>query len=308
MHLGISANLMKVGHSNMKMNLNEYMKQLQQEIEIALVNEQYRSVHTVADAMRYSLEKGGKRFRPILLLMVLDAFEIERKKGLVTAVALEMIHTYSLIHDDLPAMDDDDMRRGFPTNHKVYGEAVAILAGDGLLTDAFNVLANDKNLDAETRLRLIRLLSAAAGSIGMIEGQMLDMEAEEKAINLAELKQVHQLKTGKLIEFACLAAGLIVEPTGIYMHRLRWFAGHLGLAFQIQDDILDVEGDASKIGKPVGSDEANAKSTYVSLLGLEGAKQMLEVEINKALEELEQLPADTKMLKELTLYVASRDR
>jgi len=290
------------------MNLDDYMEQLGEEIDLAMKDYQYDSVHTVAKAMRYSTRNGGKRFRPILLLMILDAFGTRREKGLATAVALEMIHTYSLIHDDLPAMDDDDLRRGVPTNHKVYGEAVAILAGDGLLTDAFNVLANDKNLDVEMRLRLVRLLSAAAGSCGMIEGQLLDMEAEERPVSLDKLKQIHQLKTGKLIEFACLAAGFITEPTGIYTHRLRWFANHLGLAFQIQDDILDVEGDTGKLGKTVGSDEANAKSTYVSLLGLEGAKQMLEVETSKALEELAALRADVEMLKALTLYVARRDR
>jgi len=290
------------------MTLHEYMRQLKKEVDRAMLDHQYHHVHTITTAMRYSIQNGGKRFRPILLLMILDAFDIEKEKGMATAVALEMIHTYSLIHDDLPAMDNDDLRRGVPTNHKVYGEAVAILAGDGLLTDAFNVLVNDQNLDTEIRLKLVRLLTAAAGSCGMIKGQLLDIEAEEQAISLDELKQIHHLKTGKLIEFACLAAGFIVEPTGIYTHRLRWFANHLGLAFQIKDDILDVEGDAQKIGKAVGSDVANGKSTYVSLLGLEGAKQMLEVEINKALEELDALPAHTEMLKKLTEYVASRDK
>ena len=289
------------------MNLHEYMAQLRAEIDDQLILNQYHNSHTVTIAMRYSIENGGKRLRPILLLMLLEAFGIPKELGMTTAVALEMVHTYSLIHDDLPAMDDDDMRRGKPTNHKIYGEAIAILAGDGLLTDAFNVIANDINLDVRMRLRLIRLLSASAGSCGMIEGQLLDYEAEKKEITLDELKQIHYLKTGKLIEFACLAAGFIADPSGIYTHRLRWFSNHLGLAFQIQDDILDVEGDTLKLGKAVGSDEANSKCTYVSLLGLDGAKQMLNTEIDKALVELDALPADTKMLKELTQYVAKRD-
>ena len=289
------------------MNLHDYMEQLRTEIDSAMMSYQYQNRHTVADAMNYAIQAGGKRLRPILLLMILEAFGIPREKGMATAVALEMIHTYSLIHDDLPAMDNDDFRRGKPTVHKAYNEAIAILAGDGLLTDAFNVLANDKNLDAVTKLRLVRLLAAAAGSCGMIQGQLLDLEAEEKPVSLDELKQIHQLKTGRLIEFACLAAGFIIDPTDIYIHRLRWFSNHLGLAFQIQDDILDVEGDFEKLGKPVGSDVKNDKSTYVALLGLDGAKQMLEVEINSALKVLDDLPADTAMLKELTLYVANRD-
>jgi len=288
--------------------LHAHIKELQQEVDVAMTAHQYGSKHTVSEAMSYSIENGGKRLRPVLLLMLLEAFGVPKEKGMATAVALEMIHTYSLIHDDLPAMDDDDLRRGVPTNHNVYGEAVAILAGDGLLTDAFNVLANDENLDVAMRLKLVRLLSAAAGSTGMIEGQLFDMEAEERSISLNELKQLHQLKTGKLIEFACLAAGFIAEPTGKYIHRLRWFSTHLGLAFQIQDDILDVEGEAEKIGKPVGSDVENGKSTYVSLLGLDGAKEMLQIEINKALEELDALPGEMAMLKELTLYVANRDK
>ena len=289
------------------MNLHEYMETLRKEVDRTIITAQYSSRHTVAEAMRYSIRNGGKRFRPILLLMVLEAFGIEKEKGMAVAISLEMIHTYSLIHDDLPAMDDDDFRRGVLTNHKVYGEAAALLAGDGLLTDAFNVLVNDKNLDAAMRLKLVKLLSAAAGSCGMIEGQLLDMEAEKKKVNLDELKQIHQLKTGKLIEFACLAAGFIAEPTGIHTHKLRWFANHLGLAFQIQDDILDVEGDEKKLGKAVGSDVANGKATYVSLLGLEGAKEMLAQEVSQALAILDQLPADINMLKELTLYVANRD-
>jgi len=290
------------------MELQEYMKQLREEINKHIITHQYHSQHTVTDAMKYSIKNGGKRLRPILLLMILETLGIPREKGMATAIALEMVHTYSLIHDDLPAMDDDDLRRGVPTNHKVYGEAVAILAGDGLLTDAFNVLANDKNLDVGIRLKLVKLLSTAAGSCGMIEGQLFDLEAEKKPVGLDDLKQIHYLKTGKLIEFACLAAGFIAEPTGLYIHKLRWFANHLGLAFQIRDDILDAFGDATKIGKPIGSDAANNKSTYVSLLGLEGAKKMLETEINKALAELDTLPADTKMLKELTLYIANRDK
>lgn len=292
------------------MNLHEYMEQLRGKIDAYLIAllERPTEAHKLSESMIYSV-KSGKRLRPILLLMTLEAFGVSREKGLGTASALEMIHTYSLIHDDLPAMDDDDLRRGKPTNHKVYGEAMAILAGDALLTDAFRVIAKDEQLTVAMRLELIQFLSVAAGAhSGMITGQVLDIEAETNPVSLEELKQIHNLKTGRLIEFSCLVAGMIAEKDNVIMSKLSQFAGGLGLAFQIQDDILDVEGDTAKIGKLVGSDEANGKSTYVSLLGLEGAKRMLADETNAALEVLDKLPADTNMLKELTLYVASRDK
>jgi geranylgeranyl diphosphate synthase type II len=264
--------------------------------------------HTLSDAMLYSIKNGGKRLRPILLLMTLEAFGVDLKKGLNTAAALEMIHAYSLIHDDLPAMDNDDLRRGKPTNHRVYGEAIAILAGDGLLTDAFRVIAEDRHLATEVRLELVQFLSAAAGAqSGMITGQVLDIAAETTPVNLDQLKQIHRLKTGRLIEFACLAAGMIAKQGPVIMSKLSQFAQSLGLAFQIQDDILDVEGDAKTIGKPIGSDIENGKSTYVSLLGLDGAKQILADEINGVLQILDELPIKSDLLKELTQYVANRD-
>lgn len=293
------------------MNLHEYMEQLRGEIDAHLIAllEYPSEAHNLSEAMLYSVKNGGKRVRSILLLIMLEAFGVNRKKGLSTASALEMIHTYSLIHDDLPAMDDDDLRRGKPTNHKVYGEALAILAGDGLLTDAFRVITEDEQLTISTKLELIKFLSSAAGAhSGMITGQVLDIQAETTPVSLVELKQIHFLKTGRLIEFACLAAGMIADKDNVTMSKLSQFAQGLGLAFQIQDDILDVEGDPETIGKPVGSDEANGKTTYVSLLGLQGAKSMLADEITVALSILDELPADTKMLKELTLYVASREK
>lgn len=267
----------------------------------------YQNNNTLERAMVYSLENGGKRVRPILLLMILESFGTRREKGLNIAIALEMIHTYSLIHDDLPAMDDDDLRRGQPTNHKVFGEAVAILAGDALLTDAFSMIYLS-SLTPEQKIQLIGELSHFAGSKGMIKGQLLDMEAEDTTVGLDGLKKIHALKTGALFRFACLAAGVIAGGNEATIDDLTSFANHLGLAFQIQDDILDVEGDTDKIGKTVGSDIANNKSTYVSLLGLDGAKQMLTDEIAAALAVLEKLSADTELLKQLTLYVANRDR
>jgi len=307
MQMGILVSLTKVER---RMNLHDYMAQLRQEIDqyLILLIKTSTDAPVLNEAMLYSVENGGKRIRPVLLLMMLEAFGIDHKNGMVAACALEMIHTYSLIHDDLPAMDNDDLRRGKPTNHKVYGEAVAILAGDGLLTDAFLALVEDDNLSADIRVKLVRALSMLAGSsTGMIAGQVLDIDAEKNPVELNTLKRIHHLKTGRLIEFACLAAGMIAKQNDEIMASLSEYAHHLGLAFQIQDDILDIEGDTDKIGKPVGSDVANNKSTYVSLLGLVGAKEMLASEIEAALAVLVKLPADTKLLKQLTLYVANRD-
>jgi len=292
------------------MELHEYMEQLRQEIDryLTLFIKTYTDAPVLNEAMLYSASNGGKRLRPVLLLIMLEAFGVDRKNGMSAAGALEMIHTYSLIHDDLPAMDNDDLRRGKPTNHKIYGEAMAILAGDGLLTDAFGMLVEDDNLSAEIRVELVGALSVLAGSTGMIAGQVMDITAESSPVDLNKLKRIHHLKTGRLIEFACLAAGYIAEQNDETRAYLSQYAGHLGLAFQIQDDILDVEGNPEIIGKTVGSDITNNKSTYVSLLGLDEAKQMLADEITSALVVLEKLPADTELLKQLTLYVASRDR
>jgi geranylgeranyl diphosphate synthase type II len=291
------------------MSLHEYMDELRLKVDEYLIDslKRFKKDNPLFDAMHYSVKYGGKRLRPVLLLMLLESFNIEIEAGMSSAVALEMIHTYSLIHDDLPAMDDDDMRRGKPTNHKIYGEALAILAGDALLTDAFRMIAEDPALDAGTKIELVMFLSASAGSTGMIAGQVLDIEAEKNTVGLDALKKIHQLKTGRLIEFAAVAAGLISKQPLEVMANLSAFAQHLGLAFQIKDDILDVEGDTNIIGKAVGSDESRGKSTYVSLLGLTGAKEMLAIEIANALKALDELPVMTERLKDLTLYVGNRD-
>ena len=258
------------------------------------------------ESMLYSLSVGGKRLRPILLFAVLDTLGLEATCGYQTASALEMIHTYSLIHDDLPAMDDDDLRRGKPTNHKVFGEATAILAGDSLLTHAFKVICSDEGLSLQQRLELVSMLSMAAGPMVMVEVQMLDMEAETKPITLELLKQIHVNKTGRLIEFSIVAAAVIAQASEETIQLLRQFAGHVGLAFQIKDDILDVEGNGELIGKDVGSDLENGKSTYVSLTSLDEAKVMLNEEIEAALAILEELPYETSLLAAITDYVKER--
>lgn len=243
---------------------------------------------TIKEAMAYSVSAGGKRLRPALLLAVLEALEAPLEQGLASAAALEMVHTYSLVHDDLPAMDNDDLRRGKPTNHVVFGEAMAILAGDGLLTHAFALIAGDTSLEPEVRLQLVSQLAAAAGPSGMIAGQVLDMEAEKHPVDLDGLIEVHRLKTGRLIEFAVIAGALIGGADGETTAALKAYAGHLGLAFQIKDDILDVEGSAEELGKTPGKDAASAKSTYVSLLGLEPAKTQLAKELEAARAALKQ--------------------
>ncbi len=258
------------------------------------------------EAMMYSLMIGGKRIRPMLLFAVLEASHVTLEKGYKTAAALEMIHTYSLIHDDLPAMDDDDLRRGKPTNHKVYGEATAILAGDSLLTYAFELIATDEALPIQIRLELVTLLAKAAGPSGMVAGQVLDMAAETKRATLDELKVIHEHKTGKLIEFAIDAGARIANVSREDRLLLAKYARHIGLAFQIQDDILDVEGNTEALGKQVGSDALNDKSTYVFLTSLEEAKQMLHDEIEAARQALSQLSFEATLLEDLAGYIKTR--
>jgi geranylgeranyl diphosphate synthase type II len=263
----------------------------------------------VKDAMQYSLEAGGKRIRPLLTFATIDAFKKDASIGLDVAVSIEMIHTYSLIHDDLPSMDDDDLRRGKPTNHKVFGEAMAILAGDALLTYSFQIIAetNLVNVSDANKLEMIRQLSKAAGAEGMVGGQVADIEAEGRSLKLKELENVHIHKTGKLLEFSVLAGAILSDADEMTKDHLSRFAHHLGIAFQIQDDILDLEGDQDIIGKPVGSDENKNKSTYPALLTIEGSKKALQNHIKEAKMYLEASQLDTKILEEITDLIASRN-
>ncbi|PFA61901.1 farnesyl-diphosphate synthase [Bacillus sp. AFS015802] len=259
------------------------------------------------EAMVYSLQAGGKRIRPILLLASIKAFNKDLMLGINTAAALEMIHTYSLIHDDLPSMDDDDLRRGKPTNHKIYGEAVAILAGDGLLTYSFQLIAEDRTLTADTKAKLIALLARCAGPEGMVGGQVADIEGENKQLTVEELENIHVHKTGKLLTFSVLAGGIISGASDGELELLEKFSYHIGLSFQIQDDILDIEGSEEMIGKPVGSDESKHKSTYPSLLTMKGAKEKLHFHLDEALTSLEQLPVDSSLLAEIARMIVSRN-
>ncbi|WP_424349773.1 polyprenyl synthetase family protein [Latilactobacillus sp. 5-91] len=244
---------------------------------------------TLQKAMTYSVMAGGKRLRPLLLFAVLEsAGQSIDETAFRAAGALELIHSYSLIHDDLPAMDNDDLRRGQPTNHKVFGEAEAILAGDGLLTLAFEWLAT-LNVTAEQRITLIRLLAQAAGANGMVAGQIEDIEGEQKTLTLAQLQQVHRLKTGCLIEVAVTMGAVLAQLNAAETDALCGFAQQFGLAFQIQDDILDVTSTTAEMGKAVHKDAAEQKNTFPILLGLPGAQAALQTTCQQAQQQLAQV-------------------
>ncbi|WP_341358005.1 polyprenyl synthetase family protein [Rossellomorea sp. y25] len=289
------------------------MKEFQQQHGELITNHMVETVDSLSmpsnlkRAIIYSLQAGGKRIRPILLLATIKAFNKDPLLGLNTASALEMIHTYSLIHDDLPSMDDDDLRRGKPTNHKMFGEAMAILAGDGLLTYSFQLVAEDKGLTNDNKIRLIGLLAKCAGPEGMVGGQVADIEGENKKLTVRELESIHEHKTGKLLMFSVLAGGIISEAPEEQLQLLEQFAYHIGLAFQIQDDILDIEGSEEIIGKPVGSDESKRKSTYPSLLTIGGAKEKLQFHLKEALSSLDQMTIDSSLLSEIAQLIVARN-
>ncbi|MCD5001801.1 polyprenyl synthetase family protein [Enterococcus saccharolyticus] len=286
-------------------NLQQGVQQTEAEM-VRFVCE-YTDEEQLQKSMLYSIQAGGKRIRPLLLLATVASFSKEHTRGCYqTAAALEMIHTYSLIHDDLPAMDDDDLRRGKPTNHKVYGEALAILAGDGLLTAAFELLSISE-IEPTEKILLIQLLAKAAGTHGMVAGQVADMQSEHQQVPLDELMAIHKRKTGALIRFAIVAGGILANQSEGTIAYLDQFAQHLGLAFQIRDDLLDVVGTTEELGKTANRDEQLEKSTYPGLLGLEDAKLALTNEIKAAETVLEQLAAvptfDATLLKDVcTLF------
>ncbi len=253
---------------------------------------------TVFDAISYSLFAGGKRIRPVLALACAEAVGGCEEDALPFGVALEMIHTYSLIHDDLPSMDNDDYRRGRLTNHKVYGEATAILAGDGLLNYAME-FALSRGKEHKNLVPILENLFSASGIFGMIGGQMVDLESEGKKLTAEEMETIHRLKTGALIKAACRIGAL---AGGGKVDTFDTYAEAIGLAFQIKDDILDVIGSSEALGKAVGSDEKNQKSTYVSLYGMEEAEKMLEFETNRAIESV-----DSPFLKEFAKYLLQRE-
>ncbi len=289
--------------------LKEYCQQKVVLINAALKKFVFAQNHIPAaiyEAMSYSLFAGGKRLRPILLMAAADAVGSRGDKFINMACGLEMIHTYSLIHDDLPAMDNDDYRRGKLTNHKVFGEAMAILAGDGLLTLAFEVMLNQPDVKEKNLLLTIHEIAVSAGARGMVGGQALDLMSEGRTIDVETLRRMHEAKTGALFGAALRCGGLLGGATDEQLAALTVYAQKFGLAFQITDDILDVTGQQSVMGKPVGSDEKNHKATYVSLYSLSQAKSMAEDTVKEACEALNVFDRKADILRSLALQLLER--
>lgn len=281
--------------------LLEYTNKINEELEEAVKTFPKGSI--VSEAMEYSLLAGGKRIRPVIALAVCDALEGDSETALKFGCALEMIHTYSLIHDDLPCMDNDSLRRGIPTCHVKFGEAYALLAGDGLLTYAFEYITKNVK-DKEKAFDFISYLSHGAGIWGMVGGQTDDIKAEKVKVPLDELKSIHARKTGALINAAGAAGAICAEKKAGYMEK---FTQSLGLAFQIKDDILDIEGESEKMGKTLMKDINSEKSTFVTLLGLKKAKECLMDETQKAIEKCEQMGEKGEFLKQLALWLLTRE-
>lgn len=273
----------------------------------SFLQDNYAQNNRLVDALSYSLLSGGKRIRPLLSYATAEAFGIDTEQANYIAASVEMIHAYSLIHDDLPAMDDDALRRGQPTCHVKFGDATAILAGDALQAMAFELLCQ---IDANpsVTIKLIQMLSFSCGALGMAGGQALDLESESMNLDKKSMDIIHQLKTGALISAAVEMIGLLdAEIQEDQILALQNYSYNFGMAFQIIDDVLDVIGDEAQIGKPVGSDESNHKSTYPAIMGLNASKQAAMDHVNAGIKQLQYLPGDTSYLQYLAEYLVSRE-
>jgi farnesyl diphosphate synthase len=259
------------------------------------------------EAMRYACLGGGKRLRPFLVMQSAGLFGVGSDHALRAAAAVEFVHCYSLVHDDLPAMDDSDLRRGRPTVHRRFDEATAILAGDGLLTYAFEILAHpETHEDPHVRCQLVAALARAAGPRGMVGGQMLDLVAEEEELDIGAITRLQRLKTGEMIAFSCEAGAILGRASPPQRQALHNFAHDLGLAFQIADDLLDAEGDPSVVGKPVGADAVAGKATFVSILGIERARGQARLLADQAAAHLEIFDDRADMLRAISAFVVER--
>jgi farnesyl diphosphate synthase len=261
----------------------------------------------VYEAMRYSALAPGKRLRPLLVLTSAQLFGVARTSALQVAAAIEMVHAYSLIHDDLPAMDNSDLRRGRPTCHKAFDDATAVLAGDGLLTMAFEVLSQpDTHGDPAVRCELVAALAAAAGGAGMVGGQMIDLIAETQTLDIGAITRLQRMKTGALIAFSCEAGAILAKAPHEPRTALRGYAHDLGLAFQIADDLLDIEGSSEETGKPVGADAAAGKATFVSILGVERARAQAGLLVDQAVAHLDLFEQKAELLRQVARFVVNR--
>ncbi len=295
------------------MDLKVYMKEQCARVDAALDRFLPRETvlpHSLHRAMRYSVFAGGKRVRPILMLAACQAVGGDTERAVPAACAMEMIHTYSLIHDDLPAMDDDDFRRGNPTSHKVFGEAIAILAGDALLTEAFRLTSDPAftgGCEPSGLLAVIHEIATCAGSHGMVGGQVIDMESEgQQDIDLATVQYIHTHKTGALIKASVVAGAILGGAAGQQLAAITRYGEAAGLAFQIADDILDIEGTTEEIGKDAGSDEARGKATYPAVIGLSAAKGEAQAMMDEALRALDVFGAEADALREIARYIVQR--
>ncbi len=298
-------------------SLREASSELQDALDECVVNvnktisrllpETDRAEDRLYEAMRHGVLSGGKRLRPFMVMQSAKIFNVDPNRARRVAAAMEFVHCYSLIHDDLPAMDNSDLRRGVPTVHIKFDEATAILAGDALLTLAFEILTDaDTHPDPHVRIELVRKLAEASGPQGMVGGQMLDLIGENEEFDLGTISRMQRMKTGKLMAFACEAGAILGKADEPHKKALCNFAYDLGLAFQVTDDILDVESSSSLTGKPANQDERAGKSTFVSTMGKEQAKARAEMLVNQAIRHLNVFEGRADLLKELALYVLER--
>jgi len=295
------------------MNFDSYLSDRKKRVDKAL-REYIPPEHTyptiIFQAVRYSLFAGGKRLRPILCMAAAEALGGNAEDALPVACALEMIHTYSLIHDDLPALDNDDYRRGILTNHKIFGENIAILAGDALLTEAFRLLTHPdhlNNIDAAKRLDLIHDISAAAGFFGMVGGQVMDVQSEGKEVDMATLHYIHSRKTGAMIVTAIRSGAVLAGGKPAEIEALTHYATQIGLAFQIADDILNIEGEEKRIGKSTGTDSKRGKATYPALVGIGASREKGRELLDEALSALVSFDEKAEPLRRIARHIVERD-
>jgi len=290
-------------------DLNSYLSSKRKQINKALGSIFADDSSKIVKAMKYSLMAGGKRIRPVLCMAAAEAVGGQNKDVIRAACALEMIHTYSLIHDDLPAMDNDKLRRGIPTCHIAFDEATAILAGDALLTLSFEFLSSTGSSNRSLEwINVMHIIAKAAGYKGMIEGQMQDMAAEGNQLRLTDLEKMHALKTGALIEASVTAGAILGKGNDVQIQNLKAYSRNIGLAFQVTDDILNVEGDPNIMGKDAGSDQLRAKSTYPGILGLESSREFAKKLVKDALKALENFDNKANPLRAIAHYIIERKK